>query len=281
MFGIVERPGGGIVEPPTGVRRRLTKVPGTIQSVTRAVALLRVLATHDEPMAVTQLARSLGLAKGTTHGLLRTLVDVGFVDWDQASSHYTLGRALLELGSTRLDLNELRSRALNWTDALAARTGQAVLLVALRGAEGVVAHHVFKPDGDGQASLTGVRLPLHATAHGKVLLAFDPRGAHRLTGRTIESLTYQTITDRSQLLRALADVRDLGSAAAVEEAEPGVATIAAPVRDRDGYVVAAVGIQGRVQDICDARTRPRPPLTQHVVEAARLISRELGHGRAA
>lgn len=254
-------------------------MPGDIQSVERAAALLRVLASNNEPMALTQLARSLDLAKGTTHGLLRTLVNTGFVDRDAETSLYDIGRGLLELGSARLDRNELRSRALNWSDALAAHTGEAVLVAVFEAGEAVIAHHVFRHSAGPQELLTGSRLVLHASAHGKILLAHDPRAARRLAGQTLESFTYRTITDRSRLLRDLADVRDQGSACAIEEAEPSVVTIAAPIRDRDGYVIAAVGIQGRIEAICDARSRPKATLTKHVVDAGRLISRELGHGR--
>lgn len=257
----------------------LTVVPGDIQSVERAAALLRVLASNKEPMALSQLARSLDLAKGTTHGIMRTLVNVGFVDRDAETSLYDVGRGLLELGSAGLDRNELRSRALNWSDALAAHTGEAVLVAVFEGCEAVIAHHVFRPNASPQKLLTGSQLALHATAHGKILLAHDPRAARRLAGQTMESFTYRTITDRSRLLRDLAEVRDQGSAYAIEEAEPRVVTIAAPIRDKDGYVIAAVGIQGQIETICDAKSRPKAILTKHVVNAGRSISRELGHGR--
>lgn len=251
---------------------------GGIQSVERAAAIVRVLASQNEPMALTQLATSLDLAKGTAHGIIRTLVDVGFVDQDGETSLYEVGRGLLELGLDRLDRNELRSRALNWSDALAAHTGEAVLVAVFEGGEAVIAHHVFRSDASVQDLLTGSRLALHANALGKVLLAYDPRRARRLP-EAMESLTYRTITDRSRLLRDLANVRDQGYAAAVEEAEPGIASIAAPIRDKDGFVIAAVGIHGRLDAVCDARSRPRATQTKHVMDAGRAISRELGHGR--
>ena len=84
----------------------------------------------------------------------------------------------------------------------------------------------------------GSRLPLHADALGKVLLAFDPGAARSLAGKPLISLTHRTITDRVALQRELALVRDRGWAADVEEQEPGRAGIAAPIRDHGGYVVA-------------------------------------------
>src|SRR3712207_831842 len=79
-------------------------------------------------MGVTELAGAVGLPKTTTHGLLRTLLAVGFVEQDQRTGRYALGAGLLGLGSHYLDANELRSRASNWADSLAARSGFAVRL---------------------------------------------------------------------------------------------------------------------------------------------------------
>ena len=252
---------------------------GTIQSVERAAAILRALAVEVEPVALASIALAVDLPKPTTHGLLATLVEVGFVDRDPASGGYLLGADVLTLGSERIDPNELRSRALNWTDALAARTGEAVRLAALSDGSALVVHHVFRPDAPGQTIETGTRLPLHATAPGKVLLAFDPAAVRSLPRGALDSFTFRTSPDRSSVLRQLADVRDRGWASAVDEHVPGVAEVAAAVRDRIGAVVAAVGVVGDVDRVCDSALRPREDVVREVVAVARSVSRELGHGR--
>lgn len=241
--------------------------------------MLRLLASETEPLRLMQVSAALGLAKGTTHGLLSTLVGVGFVTQD-GSARYLLSPDLPFLGSSNLDLNELRSLGLNWTDALAARSGESAQLAAFRGEQVVVAHHVFRARAGGsrQESQTGVVLPLHASALGKVLLAFDPGAGRSIIGKELPSLTFRTVTDRSRLIRGLADVRDEGWAACVEEAELNVADIAAPVRDASGFVVAAVGVHGLVDHICDEQLRPRPQLIREVTAAARQVSRVIGHG---
>ena len=252
-----------------------------MQSVERAAALLRLLAVEAEPVALAQLATSLGLAKTTAHGLLRTLQEAGFVDQEADTGRYLIGADLLHLGSTPLDPNELRSASLNWVDTLAARTGEAAQIAVWREGEVLLAHAVLRPATAGTSTCLvrpGQVRSLHASAVGKVLLAFDPGAARSIVGRQLESLTFRTVTDRQVLLRELADVRDQGWAAAVEEDEPGQAGIAAPVRDRGGYVVAAVGICGAVDQVCDARLGPRPGLVEDVVWVARAISRALGHG---
>lgn len=252
---------------------------GRVQSVERAAAILQVLAVEDAPTSLGHLAAALGLAKGTTHGIVQTLRDVGFVEQDPDSGGYLVATGLLELGSRSVDLNELRSQALNWTDALAARSGEAAQVAVFASGRVLIAHHVFRPDASEQHVETGSTRPLHTTALGKVLLAYDPRAVRAVGPGPLESFTYRTVTDRSRLLRDLADVRDLGWAASVEEHHVGRVDIAAPVRDRSGHVIAAVGIEGPLESMCDGRHRPRAALTTQVVAAGRAISREFGHGR--
>lgn len=254
-------------------------VPATVQSVERAAAMLRLLADENEPIGLAQIAAVLGLAKGTAHGLLRTLQDVGFIEQTYPTGPYRVAPEIFRLGWTRLDLNELRSKALNWTDALAARTGETAKVVAFQHGQAVIAHHVFRADRSDQTLLTGTALPLHATALGKVLLAFDPGAARSVVGKDLPGYTFRTIVDRVALQRELAVIRDQGWAAEVEESAADVSAVAAPIRDGGGYVVAAVGIEGETGRMCDDRSRPRAALVALVTRAGRSISRELGHGR--
>ena len=85
-----------------------------------------------------------------------------------------MGAALLHLGSSYLDGNELRTRALNWADWLAARTNESVRLGTLHDGQVLLVHHVFRPDNSPQVLEVGALLPMHATAMGKVLLAYHP-----------------------------------------------------------------------------------------------------------
>ncbi len=241
--------------------------------------MLRLLADENEPIGLAQIAAVLGLAKGTAHGLLRTLQDVGFIEQTHPTGPYRVTPEIFRLGWARLDLNELRSKALNWTDALAARTGESAKVAAFAGGQAVIAHHVFRADRSDQVLLTGTAVPLHANALGKVLLAFDPGAARSIVGKDLSSYTFRTIVDRVALQRELAVIRDQGWAGAVEESAAGTSAVAAPIRNGGGYVVAAVGVEGDTARMCDERARPRAALVAHVVRAGRSISRELGHGR--
>lgn len=254
-------------------------MPGPIQSIERAAAILRILARSPGRLGVGEIADSLELAKGTTHGILRTLQRVGFVEQDRATGKYHLGAALLHLGTSYLDINELRSRAINWADALAARSGEAVRIGAPLDGKVLIVHHVFRPDDTLQTLDVGALLPLHATALGKALVAYDADLAASVRRAELESYTRRTIVTQAALARTLARVREAGWAAETEESMPGEASIAAPIRGYGGLVVGAIGISGGVERICDARDRPRPALVGYVRDAARAVSRDLGATR--
>jgi DNA-binding IclR family transcriptional regulator len=264
-----------------GRRRYGRVVPGPVQSIERAAAILRLLARGSGRLGVGEIASSLDLAKGTAHGILRTLQRVGFVEQDRATGKYQLGAALLHLGTSYLDVNELRSRAINWADALAARSGEAVRIGAPLERQVLVVHHVFRPDDTLQTLDVGTLLPLHASALGKVLLAYDVELATAITqeDEPLAAFTRRTIVAPKILARALAEVRDRGWASETEESTPGQAGIAAPIRGYGGLVVGAIGVSGAVERICDGRGLPSQVLVGYVRDAARAVSRDLGASR--
>src|ERR1039458_9838320 len=146
-------------------------MPRPIQSIQRAAQVMHLLSGRARRLSLVELSAQMGLPKGTVFGILRTLQQVGFVEKDPDSAKYQLGAALLHFGSTYLDGNELRSRALNWADSLAARSNEAVRIGTLHDGRVLVVHHVFRPDDSYQVLQVGSLLPLHATGMGKALLA--------------------------------------------------------------------------------------------------------------
>jgi DNA-binding IclR family transcriptional regulator len=255
-------------------------VPGSIQSIERAAAILRTLATGSGPLRLAEISASLHLARGTTHGILRTLAEVGFVEQDRDTGRYRLGDALGELRSQRLDPNELRARTMNWADPLAARSGEAVQVGTLVGAEVLIVHYVFRPDHSVQHADVGSLLPIHATALGKVLLAFSPETRLLMPAGSLTSYTARTITDQRRLGAALTEVRARGYALEFGEYQPDRAQIAAPVLGPGGLVVGAIGIHGDLDRLCDAAGVPRPRLVSQVTDCARAVGRDLHASRS-
>ena len=104
-----------------------------IQSVDRAVRILKALAAGPGRLGVSELSARLGLAKATVHGLLRTLEAHELVAQDPETGKYSLGPGVLQLGNAYLDGSELRVRSLRWAESLARQAGEAVWVATLSG----------------------------------------------------------------------------------------------------------------------------------------------------
>jgi DNA-binding IclR family transcriptional regulator len=250
----------------------------TIQSVDRAVRILKALGEHPGRLGLSDLADRVGLAKTTVHGLLRTLQDHGLVEQHAESDKYQLGPELLQLGNSYLDLNELRSHALAWSEQLATHAGEAVRVGVPHRDAALVVHHVFRPDTSLQVLEVGALLPLHATALGKALLAYlDDDVVADLVAGGLPRLTGHTHIAPAAVRRELASIREIGYAVEREESLLGEGGIAAPIFDRRTEPIGAVGIAGPKERVL--RRNRLPQLAAFVVEAARGISRDLGAPR--
>jgi len=249
-----------------------------VQSVQRAVQILRLLAAGGPRPGLAELAEKIGVAKPTVHALLRTLEGEGLVTQDRQSGKYVLGPGLLALGNAFLETHELRMRSLTWADLLATRANEAVWVAVLTDDHVLVVHHAFRPEGAVQILEVGAVLPWHTCALGKVIVAHLPESDRvRLLAGALPVLTGSTITDPATLTAELDEARRNGYAVEDGEAAIGDAGIAAPVFDRDG-VVGAIGLIGPVERLLAAAARDGHAVA--VRETARLLSRDLGGGRS-
>jgi DNA-binding IclR family transcriptional regulator len=250
-----------------------------VQSIQRAVRVLRELAAGGPRLGVTELAERVGVAKPTVHAMLRTLESEGLVIQDSETGKYQLGPGLLLLGNAYLDTQELRARSLSWADTLATRAGEAVWVAVLTGDHVFVVHHAFRPEGVVQILEVGASIPWSTCALGKAIVAFLPPDQRKtLLEGHLPALTGSSVTDPETLARQLDDVARTGYALENQESALGDGAIAAPVLDRNG-VAGAIGIIGPVERVLDDDARQ-----DHIVavrEVARQISRELGAGRGA
>jgi len=250
----------------------------TIQSVDRAVRILKALGEHPGRPSLADLADRVGLAKTTVHGLLRTLQEHGLVEQHLDTDKYQLGPELLQLGNSYLDLNELRSRSLAWSELLASRVGEAVRVGVPHTGGVLVVHHVFRPDSRLQLLEVGALLPMHATALGKALLAYtDDDDVDDVVRSGLPKLTGQTHTTAAALRKDVASVRELGYAVEREEALLGEGGVAAPIFDRRSEAIGAVGVAGPKERL--VRANRLSAVSGAVIEAARGISRDLGAPR--
>lgn len=241
-----------------------------IQSIDRAARIMNLL-QGARRLGISELAAALELPPSTVHGLVKSLQVHGLVAQEPGGNRYVLGPALLRLSSVYLDTLDVRARSLRRMYELSQRTGLASHLGVLLGTDVLVIHHDRRPDGSEQMPETGLTLPAHASALGKVLLAHEDDVRGQVLAGELADLTDATVTDATMLRDQLSDVRRTGLATSIEEAVLGDATAAVPVADQDGHVIAALGV------LAAADAFPLPDaILRELRDAARAISRDLG-----
>jgi IclR family transcriptional regulator, KDG regulon repressor len=246
-----------------------------LQTVTNAARLLKAFLTREESLGVSELSRRLGLGKSAVHRLLTTLAAEGLVEQDPATGGYRLGLVVFELGEAVRVHMDLHAAAGSVLAHLREETGESAQVGMLDGHDVVYVDRLESSHALRLFTETGRRVPVHCTSSGKVLMAFasEPVRERFLATATLTRHTPHTLTDPDEMRRALGTVRARGWADAVDEREIGIASLAAPIRDRHGAVVAAIGIGAPVSRF---RAMPRKRLARVVVEAGEAVSRRLG-----
>jgi IclR family acetate operon transcriptional repressor len=239
------------------------------QAIDRAAELLVRVLESGEPLAVGELAAHSGLPKSTTSRLVGALERSGLVQRSADHGRLSAGPVLLRFAHRDGGqiLVELAEPVL---EHLARETGETINL-AVPGPLG--AEHLSQHDSEHFVAVTnwvGRRVPHHVAANGKVFMAF---GAASVPER-LERFTPRTITNRSVLESELASVRARGYGTAVDELELGLAAVAAPVRNADGDVVAALSISGPKSRLTADRIER---LARLLVEQAASLGRRLDH----
>lgn len=247
-----------------------------LSSVRNSARLLKAFLSREESIGVSELARRLDLGKSTVHRLLTTLVSEGLIEQDQRTGGYRLGLVVFELGEAvriHMDLHAASGPVLA---SLREQTGESSQVGILDGADVVYVERLESSQSLRLFTATGRRVPAYCTSSGKVLLAGLPDGErHAVVERMpLTALTPHTIVSGEDLVAELDRVRRRGWAEAVNEREMGVASVAAPIRDSRGRVVAAMSIGAPILRLGAARRRE---LAAIVMEAGEAVSRRLGY----
>jgi DNA-binding IclR family transcriptional regulator len=243
-------------------------------SVTSKVLdLLDCFAADRRTLTLSELSRRTGLPLSTTHRLLNELTGRGILARD-GDGRFNVGLRLWEIGALAPASHGLREAALPYMEDLYESTHENVQLAVLDGTEAVYVERLSGRASVHVVTRTGSRLPVHATGVGQVLLAY---GSHDLIEQVLaEDLrryTKFTITDPKRLRRVLADVRQQGFVVSERQVELISTSVAAPIRDAAGHVVAALSIV-----VAAAKSDPHR-FVPAVLAASRGVSRSLiGHG---
>ena len=243
-------------------------------AIGRAADILDFVAGTPEPVAVATLAQQLRIPRNSVYEIVHTLVVRGYLRLGD-DGRVRLGLRLFELGSAYAASLDLLTVARPIVSDVVSECNETTHLAILDGRHVV---YLIKQESTRPVrvlSQVGGRIPAHATAVGKTLLAFMPRdeALRRLAAEPLEHLTQNTITDVGELITHLDQaVRD-GYSTDNEESSPEVCCVAAPVRDRSGSVVGALSISAPRSRISKSR---RDELAALVMRSAAALSQRLG-----
>jgi DNA-binding IclR family transcriptional regulator len=214
-----------------------------VQSIERAFAVLGALA--DGPIGVTEVAERASLPKSTAARMLASLAREGAVEQVPGDTRYRLGGRLATLAAGVLPTRSLARLARPTLVELSATVGEAA---GLSVPDGNLVHYVEQVDTPNPVSVrdwTGSRIPMHAVSSGQVLLAFrQPAALERYLELPLERFTDRTEVDPAALRERLREVQRDGYAWAREEFDRGINSVAAPIADASGEVIAAVHLHG-------------------------------------
>lgn len=246
---------------------------GAVHSVDRAISVLQVLA-RGGPETVTDIAAQLGLHKSTVFRLLATLEARGLVEQNTTRGRYRLGYGVVQLAAGAAKKHDLSVVSRPVCQRLAETVGETVNIAVPDGIHVVAIDQVIGPASVTSVNWVGERTPMHASAAGKVFLAdLTEDDVRRRLATELERFTPRTIVDPEVMIQRLIEVVHLGYGVTLDEYEPGLAALAAPIRALEGRVIAAVAISGPTFRI-NAETIPG--LAEHVVAAADEISERNG-----
>ena len=262
---------------PRNVPRRKARsaaAPKDTGTLDLALRILDHLAEQASPIALTAIAQTFAASKSTVYRHLSALARHGFVRRDVSTGRYAIGIKLMVLGETSRSNFEIVTVARDALLRLRDTTGQAVSLCALLDDDLVVLDLMHGRSVVEFSTRPGTRLALHASAHGKIWLAFGPEGLlKKVLSAPRPAWTSHTITDAKALLNEVQAVRKRGWSTAPNQAVLGVNTLAAPVFDHRGALAGSIAFVGSPQVIA---AKPTPAQLGAVLDAARSVSRDLG-----
>jgi IclR family pca regulon transcriptional regulator len=216
-----------------------------VQSFARGLEVLRSFGPEAPTQTLSECAERVGMTRAGVRRILLTLQTLGYVDLE--GRHFRLTPKVLELGFAYLSAQPWWHLAQPLLEDLTQQLKESTSAAVLDGQDIV---YVLRVPAQKIMSINlgvGTRLPAWCTSMGRVLLAALPEDEHesRVLAQPLEARTPKTITDPDKLLRTLGEVRRQGFAVINEELELGLISLAVPIKDRSGRVVAAINVSSR------------------------------------
>lgn len=242
-------------------------------SVKKAFQILRLISETDQGLGISDMAKGLGISKGTVHGITSALEEMGGIMRNPFTKRYSLGYALVELGKKGLSRIPMREAARRHMEELVEDTGETVFLGILKDEHILILDVAESTNELKITSPSGTKMPLTAGATGKVFLAYmEEKSALRyLTSKGLAKYTKNSITDLDRYMEVLREVRKSGFATDREEYLRGVKAVTALIRT-EGPVLAAIWVVGFSSSISEDKMAY---VIERTLQAADAISADL------
>lgn len=210
----------------------------------KALMILELVSAAREPLSMAELVRRSGLTKPTAHRITAALAEMGLIERDNWKRGYIEGPRLIKLALDTLSAAAPRALRHSILQALSQEVGETCNFGVLSGSEVVYLDRVEAKWPLGLRFEAGSRVPSHASAIGKLLLAIQEpaRRAEMIAALPLVRYTNRTVTDPARLVRALDKIRETGIGTDEQEFIEGVVCIAMPVRSDNGDIVGAIAI---------------------------------------
>jgi DNA-binding IclR family transcriptional regulator len=245
----------------------------TDKTLSKGLLILELLAEAGQPLSLSEISETTKLTRSNVHRLLQTLKLMGYVEQASKGAGYEVSLKLWEVGCLILSRLDVTQIARDHLKELAKQTHETVHLSVLSGFEVIYIDKIDSPHPVRTYSRVGGRAPAHRVATGKVLLAALPKEYQQEILSKVESIEAGKL---DAILSDLAVVRELGYAYNYGEWRHSVNGLAAPVKDRNGEVISAVGISGPSERLGKRKLKQ---LTSLVIESAEKISRAMGYNK--
>lgn len=246
-----------------------------VQSIDRAVAILECFNEEKKELKLSEISEKLDLNKSTVHGIITTLKYHGFISQDEETQKYKLGLRFIEFGDLVMNSINIRNASLPVIDEICCKIEETVHIGMLDGLDVVWIEKKECNKSIKTSTKIGARVPAYTTADGKTILSYlDKNKINGYLPKRIPKYTKNTITNKSEFIKKLEEIKKNGYTVDNEEFVEGIKCVAAPIFDHEGNVKFSISTTGPAFRMTDEKIEE---LSVIIKEAANKISRIIGY----
>lgn len=246
------------------------------KSAARVMDILSILSAGNKSLSLSQISREINAPKTSTFEILMTMVEKGFLEFDDDLKTYKPGIKLFEVGSSYLNNTDLIKEARTYLEILVKKTGETAFLATSSNRDVVYLDKLEGASSIRTTATLGMRIPMYLTGLGKALLAAypDQKVEELMRNYTFTKVTTRSIKDYDSLMVELKKIRQRGYAIDNQEHEENVFCIAVPIWNYDNQPIAAMSIAGLITRMEEKATRE---YADYLIDAAMSLSKRFGY----